>query len=83
MLILEETVPITIKTFFICKHTFLERKLVICLHRLDHILDFRTVCPNILDSGCSDFARNAGQVFYAFTELPDDEVFRSSRVVNL
>lgn len=27
--------------------------------------------------------QNAGQVFYAFTELPDDEVFRSSRVVNL
>ena len=64
MLILEETIPITIKTFFICKHTFLERKLVICLHRLDHILDFRTVCPDILDSSCSDFARNAGQIFY-------------------
>ena len=27
--------------------------------------------------------QNAGQVFYAFTELPDDEVFHSSRVVNL
>ena len=41
MLILEETIPITIKTFFICKHTFLERKLVICLHRLEHILEYR------------------------------------------
>ncbi len=27
--------------------------------------------------------QNAGQVFYAFTELPDDEVFHASRQVNL
>ena len=47
MFILEEAVPVTIETFFICKRTFLERKLVICLHLLDHILDFRTVRPDI------------------------------------
>ena len=64
MLILKETVPVTIEAFFIRKRTFLERKLVIRLHRFDHILDFRTVCPDILDSGRSGFTRNAGQVFY-------------------
>lgn len=27
--------------------------------------------------------RKAGQVFYAFTDLPDDEVFRASRIISL
>ena len=50
---------------------------IITVNRMDHILDFDSVCPDVLNCSSADFTRNIRQILYApksFLRCPVTEI---------